>query len=39
MLVYVMSDGRLFALETFRMAAMLLAGVAICGFLTLLFNV
>jgi hypothetical protein len=38
MLAYVMSDGRLFALETFRMA-MLLVGVAICGFLTLLFNV
>jgi hypothetical protein len=38
MLAYVMSDGRLFALKLSEWA-MLLVGVAICGFLTLLFSV
>jgi len=36
MLAYVVSDGRLFALKPSEWA-MLLVGVAVCGFLTLLF--
>ena len=36
MLAYVVSDGRLFALKPSEWAV-LLVGVAVCGFLTLLF--
>ena len=36
MLAYVASDGRLFALNPSEWA-MLLVGVAVCGFLTMLF--
>jgi hypothetical protein len=38
MLAYVMSDGRLFALKASEWAV-LLVGVVLCGFLTLVFSV